>query len=85
MSRILVQQLRAFREMCLAQIALIDSLLPELERPPAPSDPAVCHHPEPQRIKAPVMGHPHRFLCGVCGATGGTTTETHATMPQQEG
>lgn len=27
----------------------------------------VCRHPDAERIKAPSMGHPNRWMCKVCG------------------
>jgi hypothetical protein len=32
-------------------------------------EPAVCQHPEEERIPMAVMGHPHRFQCNACKQT----------------
>jgi hypothetical protein len=34
-----------------------------------------CIHPEDKRIDARSMGHPDRYICGVCGARLGDWTE----------
>lgn len=70
-------QLEAIRAGAVAQVAMTDAILAALAPEAVPvivSPPAEgCQHPEAQRIRAPRMGAPGGWKCGVgtCGYEGG--------------
>jgi hypothetical protein len=66
----IAQQLRALREMALAQAAIAETLLAGMSPPPSPpkpAEPVACEHPEDQRLSTARMGHPTAFQCRACG------------------
>lgn len=65
----LLLQLESMRATGEALLAQVDAMKALLEGRAAPGPRGACDHPEDRRVAAAVMGHPDRFICGVCKAT----------------
>lgn len=65
MLRLMVQNAQATLQTVLM---VLDDESTETSAPaPAPTSEDGCTHPESERLSAPVMGAPRRFICRVCG------------------
>lgn len=68
-SELFLLHLRTLRDQLSGSVGTIDSILVLAERASLPEEDEGCVHPIPLRRPMPTMGHPSRFLCGVCHAT----------------